>query len=157
MSGGVPAEPARLCLLGSLPRAHASRPPRVRFVGRVAGLLPEAALAVLVDSEPTRSLAQTSSSSSSAVLIDLTLPVLQGGRAPPRLKDRIMITGEVTRLQVPIAAVPELQVTLPAPVTTPLDLRTVITVEQFEACEDLDMEQWRAAIRAVDAVRRNDA
>lgn len=54
----------------------------------VAALLPEVSLAVLVD---------TTDAAPAAVLIDLSSPVLRGGRAPPRLKDRIMVTGQVTR------------------------------------------------------------
>ncbi|GAA5961397.1 hypothetical protein JCM8115_003432 [Rhodotorula mucilaginosa] len=139
MPPGIPNEPARLCLLGSLPPAEVAHPPRVRLVGRVAALLPEVSLAVLVDTtEPA-----------AAVLIDLSSPVLRGGRAPPRLKDRIMVTGQVTRPAEPITTPPALQVPLPVPITRPLDLDTVIQVERFEPCEDLDMEQWRAAVRAV--------
>ncbi|KWU43337.1 hypothetical protein RHOSPDRAFT_35085 [Rhodotorula sp. JG-1b] len=141
MPPGIPAEPARLCLLGSLPPAEVAHPPRVRVVGRIAALLPEVSLAVLVD---------TTDAAPAAVLIDLSSPVLRGGRAPPRLKDRIMVTGQVTRpIQEPITTPAALQVPLPVPIQRPLDLDTVVQVERFEPCEDLDMEQWRAAVRAV--------
>ncbi|GAA5975505.1 hypothetical protein JCM10908_005182 [Rhodotorula pacifica] len=146
MPSGIPSQPAQLCLLASLPPAHATEPPRVRFVGRVAGLDAESATAVLVDMDPL-------GGETAAVLIDLTLPVLRGGKPTPRLKDQIMVTGEVTRLAEPLPTIPTLAVVLPSPVKRPLDLRTVVTIERFDLCEGLDMEQWRAAVRAVQAVR----
>ncbi|GAA5869641.1 hypothetical protein JCM3774_005501 [Rhodotorula dairenensis] len=165
---GIPATPAQLCLIGSLPRSAAEPPPRVRLVGRVASLIPESSLAVLVDTTTTAGASAASSSSSSssssivtgsakpttaAVLIDLSLPVLGSGQPPPRLKDLIMITGQVTRLTEPVSPVPTLPVTLRVPIRNPLDLRTVIAVERFDPCENLDLEQWHAAVRAVHAAR----
>ncbi|BGP54566.1 hypothetical protein JCM8202_004940 [Rhodotorula sphaerocarpa] len=153
---GVPSEPARLCTIASLLPAHRTQPPRVRFVGRVAALLPEAALAVLVDTDPTGQ--RTGSDSvppveAHAVVVDLTMPVLLAGAEPPSLKDRVMVMGEVTALSAPPPRLPDLQVLLPAPLQQPLDPLTVVTVERFDPCEDLDMEQWRAAVQAVEAVQ----
>ncbi|GAA5975525.1 hypothetical protein JCM10908_005188 [Rhodotorula pacifica] len=146
MPSGIPSQPAQLCLLASLPPAHATEPPRVRFVGRVAGLDAESATAVLIDMDPLEG-------ETAAVLVDLTLPILRGGKPAPRLKDQIIVTGEVTRLAEPLSTIPSLAVVLPSPVKRPLDRQSIVTVERFDLCEELDMEQWRAAVRAVQAVR----
>ncbi|BGP30914.1 hypothetical protein JCM10296v2_002675 [Rhodotorula toruloides] len=135
---GYPAQPARLCLLDSLPTAHATAPPRVRVVGRVVGLLPSHSLALLANG-------------SSAVLVDLSLAVLYGQTPTPRLKDRLMVTGEMVALPDPLP-VPDLSI--PLAFTSPppsVDPCVVLKAERIQECEELDMEGWRKAVEVVQA------
>ncbi|CDR37908.1 RHTO0S03e00826g1_1 [Rhodotorula toruloides] len=135
---GYPTQPARLCLLDSLPAAHATTSPRVRVVGRVVGLLPSQSLALLADG-------------SSAVLVDLSLAVLHGEAPPPRLKDRLMVTGEMVALSDPLP-VPDLAIPLASSSTPPsIDPFIVLKAERIQECEELDMEGWRKAVEVVQA------
>ncbi|BGO96967.1 hypothetical protein RTBOTA2_001269 [Rhodotorula toruloides] len=135
---GYPTQPARLCQLDSLPPAHATSPPRVRVVGRIVGLLPAHSLALLADG-------------SSAVLVDLSLAVLYGQTPPPRLKDRLMVTGEMVALSDPLP-IPDLSIPLASTSNPPsVDPCVVLRAERIQECEELDMEGWRKAVEVVQA------
>ncbi|TNY24587.1 hypothetical protein DMC30DRAFT_413194 [Rhodotorula diobovata] len=134
---GVPTSPAQLCLLSSLPPAHSTQPPRVRLVGRVIAYDPEHALALLADGPH-------------GVVVDLSLVLFHQGPAAPRPKDRLMLTGELVLREAPLP-LPEVDSSLPPTSTTSpeVDPRVVLVAERSQQCEELDMERWREAVRAV--------
>ncbi|BGP38830.1 hypothetical protein JCM10450v2_002784 [Rhodotorula kratochvilovae] len=146
LPSGTPAAPATLCLLSSLPPAHATAPPRVRLVGRVVAYDPARALALLADGDQ-------------GLLVDFRRVLhhaepdqAAGTAGAPRVKERWMICGEVLLLPAPLA-VPSIAAHLP-PVreaAPEVDPRVVLVAERAEECEALEMHGWREAVRAVQA------
>ncbi|GAA6000212.1 uncharacterized protein JCM10292_004036 [Rhodotorula paludigena] len=139
LPAGVPSVPAQLCLLDSLPPAYATLPPRLRVVGRVLAYDAGRALALLTDG-------------SHAVLVDLSLvlhnnPFLSGGAAP-RIKDRLMVTGELFKFETALSA-PPISLALASRAAPTYDEHVVLRAERAQECEELDMEKWREAVKAV--------
>ncbi|GAA5944296.1 hypothetical protein JCM3775_003316 [Rhodotorula graminis] len=136
---GVPTAPAQLCLISSLPAAHPTAPPRARLVGRVIAYDPTRALALLADGPH-------------GLLVDLSLVMHHNGPAAPRARDRLMVTGELVLHDNPIP-LPSIDPSLPLTSTSApeVDPRVVLLAERMQHCEELDMEQWRAAVEAARA------
>ncbi|GAA5840802.1 hypothetical protein JCM9279_001225 [Rhodotorula babjevae] len=136
---GVPATPAQLCLISSLPAAHPTAPPRARLVGRVLAHDPTRALALLADGPH-------------GVLVDLSLVMHNNGPPAPRARDRLMLTGELVLHDVPLP-LPSIDPSLPPTSTSApeVDPRVVLLAERMQYCEELDMEHWRAAVEAARA------
>ncbi|GAA6055938.1 hypothetical protein JCM3770_005604 [Rhodotorula araucariae] len=143
LPSGTPSMPAQLCLISSLPPADATRPPRVRLVGRVVAYDPMRALALLADGP-------------AAVLVDLqrVLHHAEDGTAvgAPRVKERWVASGDLVlcsaSVPVPSIAAPLPPVPEAAPEVNP---RVVLVAERAEECEALDMHGWREAVSAVRA------
>ncbi|GAA5910159.1 hypothetical protein JCM8208_006744 [Rhodotorula glutinis] len=136
---GVPAAPAQLCLISSLTAAHPTAPPRARLVGRVIAYDPTRAFALVADGPH-------------GVLVDLSLVMHHNGPSAPRARDRLMLTGELILHDHPIP-LPPIDPSLPPTSTSApeVDPRVVLVAERMQHCEELDMEQWRAAVEAVRA------
>ncbi|GAA5904514.1 hypothetical protein JCM6882_008929 [Rhodosporidiobolus microsporus] len=133
-----------LCLLSSLP-APLDNPalpaPRVRFVARVVGLKLEDSLALVEDE-------------GRVVLVELEQARRSAGAkwAPPRVKDRVMIWGEVVRSEAPLL-IPSISAPLsssPPALDPPLLVHAIRILDLGEPQGGGEaLEGWREGVRGV--------
>ncbi|GJN87611.1 hypothetical protein Rhopal_000566-T1 [Rhodotorula paludigena] len=87
-----------------------------------------------------------------AVLVDLSLVLhnnpLLSGSAAPRVKDRLMVTGELVATETALSA-PPISPALASWAAPTYDEYAVLRAERAQECEELDMEKWREAVKAV--------
>ncbi|GAA5970524.1 hypothetical protein JCM21900_000185 [Sporobolomyces salmonicolor] len=123
--------PAKLCLVDRLPPATPLDPPRLRLVARVVATRLQESLILVADGQD-------------GLVVDIELAV-RGGAIPPRVKDLVMLTGELC-LADPPTPIPSIATARSSPAVDP---SRVLKATNLVPCEELDMDEWRAAVRAV--------
>ncbi|GAA6008614.1 hypothetical protein JCM10207_007180 [Rhodosporidiobolus poonsookiae] len=131
---GLPPS-AKICTISSLPSPSAASPVYARLVASVIGIdLPRRFL--LLEDE------------GAAVLCDVELVVGRGGQHPPGVKTRVMVWGEVCSVETPLVP-PPISTTLPSTSPPTLDPLVFLKATRLVECDELEMEQWREGVKAV--------
>ncbi|GAA5833576.1 hypothetical protein JCM5353_000836 [Sporobolomyces roseus] len=137
----------KLCSISSLPPIlNSLEPPQVRLIGRVIGHNPERLIVLLVD--PTG----TTSAGGKTLLVDLKNVVLQGGHLPPKIKDLIMIFGELVQHTTEEKDLPLNEIGLLTPdepdATKLLLAKRMVRIDEGKG-EGFDVKLWEETIQAV--------
>ncbi|GAA6027965.1 hypothetical protein JCM8097_001804 [Rhodosporidiobolus ruineniae] len=135
-----------LCLLSALHAPTGPDPVRARFVGRVIGTALPSGL-VLLEDEGT------------AAVVEVGEVIRQGGgvgmgRAPPGVKERWMVWGEVERCESPLS-IPPISAVLPSSTPPSIDPHLLVRATRLLPFEEegkdgeVQMEEWREAVRGM--------
>ncbi|GAA5858398.1 hypothetical protein JCM1840_001184 [Sporobolomyces johnsonii] len=130
MVAGFPGT-AKLCLIDALPPATHLDPPHLRLVARVVATQLQDSLILVADGQD-------------GLVVDIELAV-RGGAIPPKVKDLVMLTGELC-LADPPTPIPSIATAHSSPAVDPSRL---LKATNLVPCEELDMHEWRAVVKAV--------
>ncbi|GAA5982050.1 hypothetical protein JCM5350_000628 [Sporobolomyces pararoseus] len=135
----------KLCSIATLPPIDCPwELPQVRVVGRVVGNKPEEGVVLIAD---------TASSPSPTVVVDFERVVLHGAVSPPKVKDLIMVFGELVPKKLKISNnVPPNELSV-LNIQSP-DLTKVVVAKRIVRIEEghgagFDVRDWAQAVENV--------
>ncbi|GAA5946691.1 hypothetical protein JCM3765_000350 [Sporobolomyces pararoseus] len=134
----------KLCSIPTLPPIdNPLEPPQVRLLGRVVGSNPGEGVVLLAD---------PASSPASTVIVEFEGVVLQGGTTPPKVKDLIMIFGELVPKKLDSKNVPHNELSI-LNVQSP-DLKKVLVAKRLVRIEEghgagFNVQDWAQSVENV--------